>query len=279
MQLIQFMPKEIYHNKLQCYDPSKDDVSHFAFRVLSFQYKEIKDGICGSNNILNHFASLPKASYILAQPNRVMIIVPNLLAIKELWNIEIEKFDPDYHSKVEEWPLYDVVQSERGTYYDSIPKTTVLEGKLSEEERYVLWKEVNINGEGLHSRHLRISPICFMLRTCVYIGGGLKDEQGRCITGQTDSALLSCDAYDIRKNNYYETKYCLPYKLPPSFQICKVATNKDETITIILIMAIWTEGQRHPKILLFSEAGGFEEASDYDSILDSVHTDFLIMVI
>ena len=137
------------------------------------------------------------------------------------------------------------------SYNRHIPKMSLLEGILSEDDNEVLWRELEINIRDIGLIGLRYHPICFKIQDNIYITGG---QRFRGYINAEECMLTSCDRYNLSDGRYHKTNYFLPSAV--SIWHSLVVTNKKETMALIIFH---DETNINSRVITFTEDNGFVE--------------------
>ena len=98
-----------------------------------------------------------------------------------------------------------------------------------------------------------------------------------------------CDIYDCKEETVYRKKYVLPYSISWDNSV-KIATDENDQFEVFIFSTLTRDMSRHEsyinsyincastititeekcanKMLIFTEAGGFQEIKDYEKTLD-----------
>ena len=155
---------------------------------------------------------------------------------------------------------YDKLMLVGGIYEDYRPNTMLWQGsianninnKIATTKSDLCWHPMNVE-----LTKARLMPICFKLKSNLYIAGGNSlyalhnPSGGRFETN--GRPLLCCDRFDLNEKKYYSHVYSLPY---PICDLDKVVTDSMETFAIIL-------NSKTGSFLIFTEKDGFAEFPDF----------------
>ena len=171
------------------------------------------------------------------------------------------------------------------------------QGVLLNYNKTVQWRPINVQKMGM-----RIKPIIFKLKDNIYILGAPPKSNTRpdyyfnniknpCCYNFPKNCTC-CDMYDCKEETLYRKKYVLPYSLSWDNSV-KIATDENDQFAVFIFSTLTrdrdiksctyrecagcisttTEDKGDNKMLIFTEAGGFQEINDYENDLDEFPLD------
>ena len=142
-----------------------------------------------------------------------------------------------------------------GDHVSGAPKAFI--GKLTRNKRDFKWKCIS------SMKLARVGPIMFKLGGDVYVAGGEAYIPLQPFAIARCTKLKSCEQYNLKKQKWSESEYCLPYPLSHA----SVVVSDNETFAVISGGLKensegefkWTKiGKPSDEIILFTKENGFE---------------------
>ena len=172
-------------------------------------------------------------------------------------------------------------------------------GVLMKYNKNVEWRPIHVP-----KMAMRIKPIIFKLKDKIYIFGAppklntgpdyyISNIKNLCCYNFPKSCTC-CDMYDCKEETVYRKKYVLPYSISWDNSV-KIATDENDQFAVFIFSTLTRDMSRHEsyinsyincaptititeekcanKMLIFTEAGGFQEIKDYEKTLDGFPLD------